>query len=227
AESKWRRMNGLVMLLPHGFEGQGPEHSSARLERFLQAAAHENMVVVNMTTPANLFHALRRQMTWSFRKPLIVMSPKSLLRHSECVSNIRDFLSNKGFQEVIDDPVFIASKKPEVKRLVLCSGKIYYDLKEYREENQLKNVALVRVEQLYPFPQKQIDALIKKYGKAELYWVQEEPLNMGAWWFISITLGCEKIKCIGRKNSASPATGYKKVHEKQQREIMEKAFDVT
>lgn len=226
AESKWQRMNGLVMLLPHGFEGQGPEHSSARLERFLQAAADQNMVIVNMTTPANLFHALRRQLAWSFRKPLVVMSPKSLLRHSECVSNISDFLSNKRFQEVIDDPAMDDKKLKKVKRLVLCTGKIYYDLKEYRDENNLDQVALVRLEQLYPFPQKQIDDILKKYSHAERYWVQEEPQNMGAWWYMSITMGCDQLKCISRKPSASPATGYKKIHEKQQKEIIEKTFDI-
>jgi 2-oxoglutarate dehydrogenase E1 component len=226
AESKWQRMSGLVMLLPHGFEGQGPEHSSARLERFLQACANYNIVVANMTTPANLFHVLRRQLSWDFRKPLIIMSPKSLLRHPECVSNISDFLTNKKFQEVIDDPLFETKKKVKVKRVVLCSGKIFYDLKKYRDESNNSEVAVIRIEQLHPFPMGQVKELLKKYGNAELYWVQEEPSNMGAWWFVATTFGCGSIKVISRPGSSSPATGYKKVHDSQQSSIIEETFRV-
>lgn len=226
AESKWQRMSGLVMLLPHGFEGQGPEHSSARLERFLQACANHNIIVANMTTPANLFHVLRRQLTWDFRKPLIVMSPKSLLRHPECISDMSDFYTNKKFQEVLDDPMYAARKKVKAKRILLCSGKVFYDLKKYRDENKIKDVPIIRVEQLYPFPMNQLKELFKKYGNAELYWVQEEPFNMGAWWFVATTFGCGNIKVISRPQSASPATGFKKVHDKQQEDILKKAFDV-
>lgn len=224
AESKWQRQSGLVMLLPHGFEGQGPEHSSARLERFLQACSELNIVVLNMTTPANLFHALRRQLTWPFRKPLVIMSPKSLLRHPACVSDMSDFLSNKSFKEVIDDPVFANKKGSEVKRVVLCSGKLYYDLDEYRKNNPNDKVAIIRIEQLYPWPEAQVDKLIQKYSKAELVWVQEEPENMGPWWYVAMRLRHKSIRGISRKSSASPATGFKKVHDKQQLEIIEKSF---
>lgn len=220
AESKWQRSSGLVMLLPHGYEGQGPEHSSARLERFLQLCAELNMVVVNITTPANFFHAMRRQLAWEFRKPLIVMSPKSLLRHPQCVSNVSE-LTQGGFKEIIaDEP---QSKK--IRKIVFCSGKIYYDLKERQAKKEANDVLLVRLEQIYPIPEKQMQEIVKSYPKAEICWVQEEPLNMGAWSFLIGRLyDVLPMKIIARKNSASPATGYKKQHVKEQDAILEAAF---
>lgn len=228
AETKWQRMSGLVMLLPHGYEGQGPEHSSARLERFLQSCAEFNIVVANITDPANFFHALRRQLAWPFRKPLVVMSPKSLLRHPECKSDIAELSNERSFREVLDDPTFDSEKKAgQAKRLLICSGKIYYDLLKYKRDKEIENVAIARLEQLYPWPQAQIDELLKKYKDSELYWVQEEPENMGALSFVFMRLHDKGIKHISRKASASPATGYKSVHDDQQESIMEKAFDVT
>jgi 2-oxoglutarate dehydrogenase E1 component len=225
AESKWQRMSGLVMLLPHGYEGQGPEHSSARLERFLQACAEYNITVANISSPANFFHALRRQLARPFRKPLVVMSPKSLLRHPECVSDISELSGEHRFEEVLDDPLFDTKKKAgNVKRLLLCSGKIYYDLSKYREENEIEDVAIVRIEQLYPWPEKQLAEIMKKYKDTELYWVQEEPENMGAWQYVFMRLHESGIKHISRKASASPATGYKSVHDEQQEGIVEKAL---
>ena len=220
AESKWQRMNGLVMLLPHGYEGQGPEHSNARPERFLQLAAEENLIAANLTTPANFFHLLRRQLAWEFRKPCVVFSPKSLLRHPQVISPIEDFSKGK-FQELIDDDYVTKSK---VKRIVCCSGKIFYDLREYQEKNKIKDIAIVRIEQLYPFPKDRFAEIRKKYKDAELYWVQEEPNNMGCWTFILRTLPEENFRLISRKASASPATGYHKVHNKDQERIIEEAF---
>jgi 2-oxoglutarate dehydrogenase E1 component len=220
AESKWQRMNGLVMLLPHGYEGQGPEHSNARPERFLQLAAEFNIIVANITTPANLFHLLRRQVTWNFRKPCIVMSPKSLLRHPLVVSPAADFTSGK-FREVIDDKF---PEKKKVKRILLCSGKMYYDLLAEQTLHNRKDVALIRIEQLYPFPMKQLDTMLDQYPKAETIWVQEEPENMGPLCFIQ-SVYHDRIKTmISRKASASPATGYHKVHHSEQEEIITKAF---
>ena len=223
AESKWGRMSGLVLLLPHGYAGQGPEHSSARVERFLQQCAEFNMVVTNISTPANLFHAMRRQLTWNFRKPLVNMSPKSLLRHPLCVSKMEDFTGKSKFQEVIDDAETTVKK---VKRLLFCSGKVYYDLYEKRAElKKEQEIAIVRLEQLYPFPQDQVDAILKKYKAAkEVFWVQEEPVNMGGWSFVMGRMRRSSIELISRKASASPATGYKKVHDAQQAEILEKAL---
>ncbi len=221
AESKWRRMSGLVLLLPHGYAGQGPEHSSARLERFLQSCAELNMTVTNLTTPANLFHALRRQLERPFRKPLINMSPKSLLRHPLCVSDKSDFQTGSAFAELIDDK---ESKPAKTKRVLFCTGKIYYDLLAKKREDNREDVAIVRIEQLYPFPQKQFDAVLKKYNKAELLWVQEEPLNMGAWNYMLGIVRKLDMECVARKASASPATGFKKVHDLQQAEIVNKAF---
>ena len=224
-ESKWQRMSGLVMLLPHGYEGQGPEHSSARLERFLQLAAEYNIVVANITTPANLFHALRRQLTWQFRKPLIIMSPKSLLRHPEVVSDATEFTKGN-FKEIIDD-VVTTNNAPKVKRVLLCSGKIYYDLLEKQRSEKRTDVAIVRLEQIYPIAQKQIDVIIKHYSKAEFCWVQEEPANMGSWQFIlSQFYGKLNLKVFARKSSASPATGYSKAHGKEQAAIIEQAFNI-
>ncbi len=226
AESKWRRMSGLVMLLPHGYEGQGPEHSNARLERFLQSGAEYNISVANITTPANFFHVLRRQLARPFRKPLIVMAPKSLLRHPECVSAPDAFASGTRFQEVIDDPEVGPRSGKKINRLLFCSGKIYYDLLQYKREQKRKDAAIVRIEQLYPFPTQQIDELFNKYSQAEPIWVQEEPQNMGAWYYLDAgsAFSHRNLTCIARKASASPASGFKKVHDQQQKEIVKKAF---
>jgi len=221
AESKWQRMSGLVLLLPHGYAGQGPEHSSARVERFLQQCAEYNITVTNLTTPANLFHALRRQINRPFRKPMINMSPKSLLRHPLCVSDPSEFTTNNTFQEVIGDDKITGKK---AKRLLICTGKIYYELLQAREENKIKDVAIVRIEQLYPYPQTQVDAILKEYAKAEKYWVQEEPQNMGAWSYMLGYMRKVDIDPISRPASASPATGYKKKHDMQQAEIIKTAL---
>lgn len=221
SESKWQRMNGLVMLLPHGYEGQGPEHSNARPERFLQLAAENNIIVANITTPANFFHALRRQLTWSFRKPLVVMSPKSMLRNPLCVSPVEDFTSGR-FQEVLADG-FAEAKK--VKRVLLCSGKVYYDLLDEQQQSDRKDVAIVRLEQLHPFPKKQLDAELAKYPKAKVYWVQEEPENMGYWNYLLRFMRRDLEDVVARKPSASPATGYNKVHVKEQKDLVARAFD--
>ncbi len=221
AESKWQRMSGLVMLLPHGYEGQGPEHSSARMERFLQACAEFNITVANLTTPANLFHIMRRQLARPFRKPLVIMSPKSLLRHPLCISTIDEFKTGTTFQEVLDDTEVDAKN---VKRVLYCSGKIYYDLLQYKVEHKRDDVAIVRLEQLYPFPLEQMDELMKKYKDAETFWVQEEPSNMGAWQYIWAFYRNLNIELISRKSSASPATGYKKVHAEQQEDLVNRAF---
>lgn len=222
AESKWQRMNGLVMLLPHGYEGQGPEHSSARPERFLQQAAEYNMVVVNVTTAANFFHLLRRQVAWEFRKPCIVFSPKSLLRNPLVASPISEFTSGS-FTEVIDDPTV---KAKDVKRIIFCTGKIFYDLQEVQQKKKIKDAAVVRIEQLYPFPDKQVNKLIKKYKDAKLLWIQEEPKNMGYWSFIKRMLPDVEIQLGARKSSASPATGYSKIHKMEQEKIVNKAFEI-
>ena len=221
SESKWQRMNGLVMLLPHGYEGQGPEHSNARPERFLQLAAENNIVVANLTTPANFFHALRRQLTWNFRKPLVVMSPKSMLRHPLCVSPVEEFTSGR-FREVLGDD-FVDAKK--VKRVLLCSGKVYYDLLDEQRTSDRKDVAIVRLEQVHPFPKKQLDIELAKYPKAKVYWVQEEPENMGCWSFMLRYMRRELEDVISRKPSASPATGYNKIHVKEQKDLVARAFD--
>ncbi|TGE27463.1 2-oxoglutarate dehydrogenase E1 component [Hymenobacter metallicola] len=221
SESKWQRMNGVVLQLPHGYEGQGPEHSNARPERFLQLAAENNIIVANMTTPANFFHALRRQLTWSFRKPLVVMSPKSMLRHPLCVSPVEEFTSGS-FREVLGD-VYADAKK--VKRVLLCSGKVYFDLLEEQRTSGRTDVAIVRLEQLHPFPKKQLDAELAKYPKAKLYWVQEEPENMGYWNYLLRFMRRELEDVIARKPSASPATGYNKVHVKEQKDLIGRAFD--
>jgi 2-oxoglutarate dehydrogenase E1 component len=222
AESKWQRMNGLVMLLPHGYEGQGPEHSSARPERFLQQAAENNMIVVNLTTAANIFHLLRRQIVWEFRKPCIVFSPKSLLRHPGVVSPIKDFVSGT-FTEVIDDA---GANAKDVKRVILCTGKVFYELQETQQKKKAKDVAVVRIELLYPFPEKQLNAVLKKYKGAKLVWMQEEPLNMGYWSFIQRMMPDTPIQIVARKPSASPATGYSKVHKAEQEKILNQAFEI-
>jgi len=239
-ERKWSRASGLVMLLPHGYEGQGPEHSSARLERFLQLCSNDNMQVMNCTTPANYFHALRRQMHRDFRKPLIIMTPKSLLRHKQCVSSIDDFSKKNSFHRVLwdhaIDPMtkgFIKLKNP--KKVILCSGKIYFDLIEVREKLKRDDVIFFRIEQLYPFPAKALAKELRPYRKiAKFYWCQEEPKNMGAWFsvrdYIQWTLDNIKatnnqISYIGRSPDASPATGYAKWHISQQQEIIKKVFE--
>ena len=224
AESKWHRMNGLVLLLPHGYEGQGPEHSSARLERFLQQCAEYNMFVCSCTSPANFFHLMRRQLALPYRKPLVVMSPKSLLRHPRVVSTPEEFAEGTSFQTVIDDPKVGARSGKKIKRLLLCTGKVYFDLLDHQEAHRHDDVAIVRVEQLYPLPTTQLDKIFKKYKAAATYWVQEEPTNMGPGRYI-LTSGIDRtIELIGRKASASPATGYKKVHKEQQETLVQRAF---
>lgn len=222
-EQKWNRMNGVVMLLPHGYEGQGPEHSSARLERFLQLSAELNMVVTNITTAANFFHALRRQLAWPFRKPLINFSPKANLRHPGSYSPREAFLSG-GFQEVLDDPA--QPQAGEVKKVFLCSGKMYFDLAEHRQKDNRTDVAIVRLEQLYPLPVAQLEALHHKYNKALWFWVQEEPLNMGAAAFLKMNLKSFEPGIIARQASASTATGYNKVHHQEQLELIDTAFSI-
>ncbi|MCK5703966.1 MAG: 2-oxoglutarate dehydrogenase E1 component, partial [Cyclobacteriaceae bacterium] len=221
AGTKWQQMNGIVMLLPHGYEGQGPEHSSARPERFLELAADDNIIVTNITTPANFFHLMRRQLTWNFRKPCIVMSPKSLLRHPEVISPVTDFTKG-GFKELIDDDYADAKK---VKKLLFCSGKIYFDLLHEQIKSKRKDVAIIRIEQLFPFPENQIVDIRKKYGQdAKVLWVQEEPENMGAWTYILRKYRHNVAEGIFRPASSSPATGYSKIHLKEQQEIVNKAF---
>jgi len=220
AEQKWNRMNGLVMLLPHGYEGQGPEHSSARLERYLQLCAELNMVITNITTSANLFHALRRQLTWPFRKPLINFSPKANLRHAGTYSELSSFTSG-GFQEVIDD---VIENPSSIKKVILCSGKIYFDLLDHKTKNGVSEVAIVRLEQIYPIPGQGLAEIHKKYAKASWCWVQEEPLNMGAASFLKMHLDLFPFKIISRSASASTATGYAKIHAKEQEELITKAF---
>ena len=224
AETKWKRSNGLVMLLPHGMEGQGPEHSSGRIERFLELCANENMIIANCTTPANFFHLLRRQLVHNFRKPLVVFTPKSLLRHPKVVSGIADF-TKVNFQEIIDDQY---TKAASVKRVLFCSGKVYYDLLEKQEADKRKDIAIVRIEQVYPAPVEQLRAIRQKNSKApEFIWVQEENENMGAWPYY-----CRKFRktdieftdVIARNESGSPATGYMKRHVAQQTEIINKSF---
>jgi 2-oxoglutarate dehydrogenase E1 component len=222
-EQKWQRMNGLVLLLPHGFEGQGPEHSSARMERFLQMCAELNMVITNITTSANYFHAMRRQLAWPFRKPLINFSPKVNLRYPGTYSKISDF-TNGGFQEVIDDK--FAGDPAQVKKVLFCTGKIYFELAERQLKDKRKDIAIVRVEQLYPLPANQLDALYKKYNNATWFWIQEEPLNMGAASYLLMNLKTINYGFISRQPGASPATGYAKVHAQEQSEIIETAFSI-
>ncbi|MBJ09861.1 MAG: 2-oxoglutarate dehydrogenase E1 component [Flavobacteriales bacterium] len=219
AEDKWKMMNGLVMLLPHGYEGQGAEHSSARLERYLQLCAQHNMQMVNCTTPANFFHVLRRQLKRNFRKPLVVFTPKSLLRHPQCISPIQDFTTGR-FQEIIDDKI----EASLVKKLVLCSGKLYYELLQEREENNRNDVAIVRMEQLYPLPTKQINTVIEKYNPEQLIWAQEEPENMGAWSHILRNLRYLPFEVVARTESAATASGSSKRSAKRQKIIIEQVF---
>lgn len=222
AEDKWNVYNGLVVLLPHGFEGQGPEHSSARMERFLTLCAEYNMQVANCTTPANFFHLLRRQIKRDFRKPLVVFTPKSLLRHPKCVSKIEEFTNGK-FQEVIDD----ATAKAElVEKVVFCNGKVFYDLMDEKIKRNDEKIAILRIEQIFPLPITQLKNIIAKYNNASRYvWVQEEPENMGAWYFIYHNFTEIKLNVIARPASGSPATGSSKFHVLQQRKIVEKTFE--
>jgi len=241
-ERKWTRASGLVMLLPHGYEGQGPEHSSGRIERFLQLCAQENLQVINCTTPANYFHALRRQIHRGFRKPLIIMTPKSLLRNKRCISNIEDFGKNNSFHRILTDLADIKEygliklkKDKNISKVIMCSGKIYFDLLDAREKVKNDNVYIIRVEQLYPFPVKTLAKELKRFKKnAKFFWCQEEPQNMGAWnsarnyiqWALEyIKAEAKEVGYIGRKASASPATGYLKKHLAQQKEIIEKVLN--
>ncbi|RMG60402.1 MAG: 2-oxoglutarate dehydrogenase E1 component [Bacteroidetes bacterium] len=222
AETKWQRMSGLIQLLPHGFEGQGPEHSSARIERYLELCARKNMQVVNCTTPANFFHVLRRQMHWPFRLPLVVFTPKKLLRYPLAVSKMSEMGPGTRFQEVIDD-TYVNPK--EVKRVLFTSGKMYYDLLEQQQADERKDVAIVRVEQLYPVPVVQLRDAISRYDQAkEWYWVQEEPRNMGPWNFVLRVITDVDLKYLGRKPSPSPASGYHRQHVLEQEEIIQEAF---
>ncbi len=222
AEQKWTNMNGLVLLLPHGYEGGGPEHSSARMERFLQMCAELNMVVTNITTSANFFHGLRRQLAWQFRKPMINFSPKANLRHVRSYSAMSEF-TQAGFKEVLDDPMITDAKK--VKRVLLCSGKMYFDLSEKQIADKITDTAIVRLEQIYPLPVKQLNELKAKYGKAEWVWVQEEPRNMGAASFLIMNMPEDfNISYKSRPASASTATGFSKKHTIEQNELVNSAF---
>ncbi len=238
SESKWGRASGLVMLLPHGYEGQGPEHSSARLERFLQLCAGENIQVVNCTTPSNYFHVLRRQMHREFRKPLIIMTPKSLLRHKRCISDLSEFTSKSSFHRVLEDEAYTKDSKliklkndKQINKVIICSGKIYYDLIEAREKTKNNEVVFIRLEQLYPFPAKTLANILRRYVNSKFIWCQEEPKNMGAWNtvrnYIDRTLEIINfkdinVKYVGRKASSSTATGNANKHLAQQKEILEK-----
>jgi len=226
SESKWGRLSGLVMLLPHGYEGQGPEHSSARLERFLQACAENNIQVCNVTTPAQYFHLLRRQMNREFKKPLIIMSPKSLLRHKDCISKVENFTDNE-FWSILDDEVVT---RKTAKRIVLCSGKVYYDLVAHRAGNKIKNTAIVRVEQFYPLNTDLIQRITANYPKADkIVWCQEEPKNMGGWTFIAPRLmeALERMPLYaGRDEAASPAVGSLALHKREQARLVKSAFEI-
>lgn len=234
AEVKWLRMSGLIMLLPHGYEGQGPEHSSARLERFLQLCAEGNMRVINCTTPANFFHAIRRQIHCEYRKPLIVMSPKSLLRHRLMVSDATEFLEGTEFKPVIGESSKLVADK-DVKKVILCSGKVYFDLYEAREKNSINDIALVRLDQYYPFPETELAKELVKYPNAKIIWCQEEPRNMGAWYYIENKIeNClndikhknSRPKFVGRAESASPSAGYLKMHNLEQTNLIKHALTI-
>jgi 2-oxoglutarate dehydrogenase E1 component len=231
-ESKWLRMSGLTLLLPHGYEGQGPEHSSARLERYLQLCAERNMVVCNITTPANYFHALRRQVKRNFRKPLVIMTPKSLLRHKLAVSPLADMAEGSAFRTAIGEVDAIAAPK-DVRRVVLCSGKVYYDLLAARREAKVNDVAIIRLEQLYPFPLRTLQNLLAPYKAAEFVWCQEEPMNNGAWTYvdrrleavlIGLDMSIQRPRYVGRDEAASPATGQARAHAMQQTALVQEAL---
>jgi 2-oxoglutarate dehydrogenase E1 component len=233
-ETKWLRMSGLTLLLPHGYEGQGPEHSSARLERYLQLCAERNMTVCNLTTPANYFHGLRRQIKRNFRKPLIIMTPKSLLRHKLAVSDLTDFAQGSAFQTVIGETGQTVAPSA-VRRVVLCTGKVYYDLLAERRERSIDDIVILRLEQLYPFPAKTLPRLLAPYAKADVVWCQEEPENMGAWRFLDRKLeavltklggACVRPSYVGRIEAASPATGLAKVHASEQASLVDRALTI-
>ncbi|HKS84147.1 MAG TPA: 2-oxoglutarate dehydrogenase E1 component, partial [Pseudolabrys sp.] len=239
-ERKWLRMSGLVCLLPHGYEGQGPEHSSARLERFLQMCAEDNMQVANCTTPANYFHILRRQLKREIRKPLILMTPKSLLRHKRAVSRLDELTNGTSFHRLLwDDAQLLPNEKiklvpdRQIRRVVLCSGKVYYDLYEEREKRGLDDIYIVRLEQLYPFPTKSLMAELSRFKEAEVVWCQEEPRNMGAWFFVDVFLqwilnqiGAKHrtVRYAGRPASASTAVGQMSKHLAQLKQFLEDAL---
>ena len=239
-EQKWGRLCGLVMLLPHGYEGQGPEHSSARLERFLQLCAEDNMQVANCSTPANYFHILRRQLKRDFRKPLILMTPKSLLRHKRAVSRLDEMAEGTTFHRVLwDDAQYLKGepiklvKDNKIRRVVLCSGKVYYDLYEDREKRGIDDVYLLRVEQLYPFPLKALVTELARLKNADVVWCQEEPKNMGSWTFVEPYLAwvleqagskVKRPRYAGRPASAATATGLMSTHLAQLRAFLDEAF---
>jgi 2-oxoglutarate dehydrogenase E1 component len=234
-ESKWLRMSGLVLLLPHGYEGQGPEHSSARLERYLQLSAEDNWQVVVPTTPANYFHALRRQVRRSFRKPLVVMTPKSLLRHKECVSTLADFGPGSSFRRILNETDTLADAA-NIRRVVLCSGKVYFDLMAERRKRKIDDIAILRIEQLYPFPFTRLGVRLGQYPNAEVVWCQEEPENMGAWHFVDrrieralsgIDVRSKRPVYVGRPEAASPATGSLRTHLKEQADLVDRALTLS
>jgi 2-oxoglutarate dehydrogenase E1 component len=227
-------MSGVTLLLPHGYEGQGPEHSSARLERWLQLSAEDNMQVVNCTTPANYFHALRRQIHRKFRKPLIVMTPKSLLRHKLATSALAEMGPGTSFHRVLWDLNTLATNG-KVRRMVLCSGKVYYDLLETKTERRVDAVELIRVEQLYPFPGKALKEALERHPKAEVVWCQEEPQNMGAWTYMAPRLEAvldeigaahRRPRYVGRPEAASPATGLLRRHNEEQAKLVDEALSL-
>ena len=238
-ERKWLRMSGLVCLLPHGYEGQGPEHSSARLERWLQMCAEDNMQVGYCSTPSNYFHILRRQLKRDFRKPLILMTPKSLLRHKRCTSTIADISEGTHFHRVLQDDAqagregFKLVKDDKIRRVVICTGKVYFDLLEEREKRGIDDVYLLRVEQLYPFPAKSLAAELARFKKADVMWCQEEPKNMGSWTFVEPylewalkTAGAkvDRPRYVGRPASAATATGLMSKHQIQLQAFLDEAF---
>ncbi len=240
-ESKWLRMSGLVMLLPHGYEGQGPEHSSARLERFLQMSAADNWIVANCTTPANYFHILRRQVHRSFRKPLVLMTPKSLLRHKLAVSKLDEFAKGSSFHRVLWDDAEYGNSETElapddkIRRVVMCSGKVYYDLLEERDARGIDNVYLLRLEQFYPFPALSLTKELGRFKNAQMIWCQEEPKNQGGWTFIEPNLEWvlgrikakhERPTYVGRPAAASPATGLARQHKAQQEALVDEALTI-
>ena len=241
-ELKWLRMSGLVMLLPHGYEGQGPEHSSARLERYLQLCADDNMQVCNCSTPSNYYHVLRRQLHRDFRKPLILMTPKSLLRHKLCVSKIEKFDESSTFhrvlwddQDLTDDPKRSLLPDDKIRRVVLCTGKVYYDLYEERQKRKIRDVYLMRIEQLFPFPHKVLASDLHRFRNADIIWCQEEPKNMGSWTFIRDRLEAvlsdighsqHLARYVGRAEAASPATGLMKIHLAEQAAFVDEALVV-
>ncbi|MGL4807420.1 MAG: 2-oxoglutarate dehydrogenase E1 component, partial [Giesbergeria sp.] len=229
-EVKWGRVNGITLMLPHGYEGQGPEHSSARVERFMQLAADANMQIVQPTTASQIFHVLRRQMVRNLRKPLVIFTPKSLLRNKDATSPLSEFTKG-AFQTVIPETNEDVTKKADkVKRIIACSGKVYYDLVKKRAEKGADDVAIIRVEQLYPFPHKAFAAELKKYAHAtEIVWCQDEPQNQGAWFFIQHNIHenmheGQKLGYAGRAASASPAVGYSHLHQEQQKALVDAAF---